>query len=67
MSAQPAETLPTLSPLGVYQAKDDISYKNISFRLTISSYQKTMTDAEVSVMLDAAAKLAHDQFGAEKV
>jgi phenylalanyl-tRNA synthetase beta chain len=67
MSAQPVETLPTLSPLGVYRAKDDISYKNISFRLTISSYQKTMTDAEVSVMLDAAAKLAHDQFGAEKV
>jgi phenylalanyl-tRNA synthetase beta chain len=67
MSAQPEETLPALSPLGVYQAKDDTSHKNVTFRLTVASYQKTMTDAEVSAMLDAAAYKARDELAAERM
>jgi phenylalanyl-tRNA synthetase beta subunit len=66
MSAQPEETLPTLSPLGVYQAENDPSHKNVTFRLTIASYQKTMTDTEVSMMLDAAAAQARHESSAER-
>ncbi|HEX7368041.1 MAG TPA: hypothetical protein VF261_00070, partial [Candidatus Saccharimonadales bacterium] len=63
--AQPEHTLPSLGPLDIYQSKDDQAHKNITLRFTIASYERTLTDAEVHAMLDAAAAAAREKFGAE--
>jgi phenylalanyl-tRNA synthetase beta subunit len=64
---QPANTLPTLSPRGIYQSADDPEHKNITLRLSIASYDRTLTEAVVSTMLEAAAAKAHDELGTERV
>ncbi|HJP96281.1 MAG TPA: phenylalanine--tRNA ligase subunit beta [Candidatus Saccharimonadales bacterium] len=64
---QPENTLPTLSPVDIYQREDDAEHKQITLRLSIASYEKTMTDAEVSKMLDHVAQAAHEAFSAERV
>jgi phenylalanyl-tRNA synthetase beta chain len=67
MKDQSGNILASLGPVAVYQAKDDDAHKNITLRLSIASYQRTMTDAEVASLLDAAAKAAHDKLGAERI
>ena len=37
-----------LSPVDIYQRDDDPSHKQVTLRLTVASYKKTMTDAEVN-------------------
>jgi phenylalanyl-tRNA synthetase beta chain len=66
-SLQPQEVTYSLSPLGIYQPEADASHKNVSFRLEIASYQKTLTDKEVAGLLDAVAAATHEKFGAERV
>lgn len=48
----------TLKPTTVYQAADDLDHKTVTFRYSVASYDKTMTDAEVMAMLDKAAGAA---------
>ncbi len=67
LKVQPEHTLPTLSLLDIYQREDDAEHKQVSFRLAIASYKKTMTDVEVSSLLDVVATAAHEKFGAERV
>jgi phenylalanyl-tRNA synthetase beta chain len=55
---QPQHTLPTLAPVGIYQASDDSTHKNITLRFNLSSYDKTLTDLEVAAMLEAVAQAA---------
>jgi phenylalanyl-tRNA synthetase beta chain len=50
----------------IYQAEGSDS-KNVTFRLSIASHERTMTDAEVSKMLGSIAEKAHEAFGAEVV
>ncbi len=50
----------------IYQAEGSDS-KNVTFRLSIASHERTMTDAEVSKMLGTIAEAAHQAFGAEVV
>jgi phenylalanyl-tRNA synthetase beta chain len=57
----------TLSPLDIYQREDDKEHKQVALRLTVASYEKTMTDAEVAAMLDAVASAVSDQLGAERL
>jgi phenylalanyl-tRNA synthetase beta subunit len=64
---QPDQTKATLSPLGIFQKQDDKSHKNITFRLTISSYEHTLTDAEVTKLLDVVAAEAKTKLQAERV
>jgi phenylalanyl-tRNA synthetase beta chain len=65
--AQPDNTLPKLGFVDIYQADDDVSHKNITFRLTIASYDRTLTDHEVNKLLDAAASAAETKFSAKRV
>lgn len=62
--ARSDKTLSKLGPLDIYQPKDDTENKHVSFRLTVASYEKTMTDAEISKLLDEAAQAALAKFGA---
>jgi phenylalanyl-tRNA synthetase beta chain len=61
-----AETRAILSPVDAYQG-EDTSLKHMTFRLTIASYERTLTDQEVNKLLDDVAAAAHTKFGAERL
>ncbi len=61
---KPYNTLANLSPLDVYQ-KDE-THKNITWRLTIASYERTLTDSEINKLLDEIA-VAAEQLGAQRI
>jgi phenylalanyl-tRNA synthetase beta chain len=63
---QPADSLPTLQPLDIYQKADDTEHKQITLRLTLSNYSRTLTDKEVTKLLDAVTTAAA-QLGASRV
>jgi phenylalanyl-tRNA synthetase beta chain len=63
---QPDNTLPGLRAIDIYQG-DDTKSKNITFRLEISSYEKTLTDQEVNKLLDTVAAAAKEKLGAERL
>ncbi|HVW23354.1 MAG TPA: phenylalanine--tRNA ligase subunit beta [Candidatus Saccharimonadales bacterium] len=54
-------------PLGIYQARDQEGYKNLTFRIELASYERTLTDTEVNKLLDEVAAAAKTQVGAERV
>lgn len=56
-----------LDPLGIYQADDDQAHKNISFRISVTGTNRTLTDKEVAKTVAAIARAAHQQLGAEQV
>ncbi|MEO6761635.1 MAG: phenylalanine--tRNA ligase subunit beta [Candidatus Saccharimonadales bacterium] len=64
---QPDQTLPKLSPRGIYQAADDTEHKQITFRLEIASYDRTLTDQEVNKLLDEVTMAAKAKFNAERI
>ena len=64
---KPEQIFATLGPIDIYQRDDDTEHKQITLRLSIASYEKTMTDQEVNTILDAAAASAKEQFGAERI
>lgn len=66
VKAQPKNTLPTLAPVDIYQ-KDGAKHKNITLRLSIASYDRTLTDAEVNKLLDTIAAAAKTKLGAERI
>jgi len=65
-TAQPDNTLPHLGPRGIYQP-EGADHKNVTFRFEIASYERTLTDAEVTVMLDTAVAAARERYGAERL
>ena len=64
---QPEHTFPALGPVDIYQRPDDTEHKQITLRLSLASYERTLTDEEVSKLLDHIAATAHEQFGAERI
>jgi phenylalanyl-tRNA synthetase beta chain len=63
----PANTLPSLEPIDIYQAENDSTHTNVTIRLSIASYDRTLTDSEVNKLLDEAAVAAKTKFGAERL
>jgi phenylalanyl-tRNA synthetase beta chain len=55
----------TVAPLDIFQKDKD--HKNISFRVTVSSYDKTLTAEEVNKLLDDIAAKANNSLQAERV
>jgi phenylalanyl-tRNA synthetase beta chain len=66
-AAKPANSHFSIAALDIYQRADDLDHQQITFRLTISSTERTMTDQEVTVLLDQLTAGAHDRFNAERV
>jgi phenylalanyl-tRNA synthetase beta chain len=64
---KPDRTRLTVEPLDIYQREDDKKHKQITFRVSVASYEKTLRDAEVGRLLDAVAETAGRQFGAERI
>lgn len=53
-STQPAQTTAKLHTIGIYQP-DDGDTKTVTLRLQVASYERTLTDAEVTAYLDHIA------------
>lgn len=63
----PEQTLTSLSPVDIYQRTDDTAYKQITLRISIASYERTLTDAEVARILDDIAASAKEALQAERI
>ena len=64
---KPDQTRASLSPVDIYQRENDTAHKQITLRLTIANYEKTMTDSEVAKLLDTVAAEVKDKLNAERV
>jgi phenylalanyl-tRNA synthetase beta chain len=62
----PEGTVASLQALDIYKA-DGEDTKNISFRLTIASQERTLKSSEVNSLLDSVADSAAKSFGAERI
>lgn len=60
-------TTPTLEPLDIYQSEEDMDHKNVTFRLSIASHERTLTDKEVNNLLDSIATNAKQELKAERI
>jgi phenylalanyl-tRNA synthetase beta chain len=56
-----------LSPIDIYQRTDDQSSKQITFRVTVASYDKTLRDSEVAEILDYVAQSAAQTLSAQRI
>jgi phenylalanyl-tRNA synthetase beta chain len=65
--AQPEHSTLKIEPLGIYQKPEDKASKRVTLRVTIASYQKTLTDTEVNKMLDTVAEAGAKQLKSERV
>jgi phenylalanyl-tRNA synthetase beta chain len=65
--ALPAQTRATLSPIDIYQRPDDAAHKQITLRLTVASFERTLKAEEVNGMLDVVSAKAKERFGAERI
>ncbi len=67
LKLKPDHSQTTLETLDIYQRQDDTSHKNITLRLNITNYQRTMTDVEVNNLLDKVAEVAKSELQAERL
>lgn len=65
--SRPAHTYMNLAPIDIYQRPDDKEYKQITLRLSLTSYERTLTDEEVSKLLDHVAEVAKQTIQAQRV
>lgn len=63
----PENTLPSLGPVDIYQRQEDPDHKQITLRLGLASYERTLTDQEVAAILDKIAAAAAKELQAERV
>jgi phenylalanyl-tRNA synthetase beta chain len=64
---KPPQSQYTLAPVDIYQRPDDQEHKQITLRLTIASQLKTLTDVEVSALLDHVTSAAQQKFDAQRL
>lgn len=62
-----ADTVSTISPVSIFQKKDDTDYKQVTFRITVNSYLKTLTTEEVNHLLEMVANKASEDYDASRV
>lgn len=64
---KPAHSTFSLSPVDIYKRSDSDDTRQITMRLTISSYERTLTDGEITQLLDTTAVVAAAKLGAQRV
>lgn len=65
--AAPRQVLANVSPVDIYQRPDDTAHKQITLRISVASYERTLTDAEVARILDDIAASARETLHAERI
>jgi len=63
----PQQSLTDLAPVDIYQRPDDTAHKQITLRISVASYDRTLTDAEVAHVLDDIASSAQETLHAERI
>lgn len=63
----PEQTLTDVSPVDIYQRTEDTAHKQVTLRISIASYERTLTDAEVAHLLDSIAARAKEKMQAERI
>ena len=56
-----------LEPLTIYQSEDDAAQKTITWRLTFTSHERTLTDKDIEPVMQQIEQAAKDRWGAEIV
>lgn len=56
-----------IEPISIYRSDDHLGQKTVTLRLTITSYEKTLTDKDVSVILDYVANDTKEKLGAVRI
>lgn len=64
---KPDQTLFTLESVDIYQRPDDTEHKQVTLRLTIASYERTLKAEEVNTLLDTVAAKAKERLSAERI
>jgi phenylalanyl-tRNA synthetase beta chain len=64
---KPEQSVLSVSPLDIYQREDDTEYKQVTFRISIASYLKTLTDQEMSSILTTLDIATQQKFAASRV
>jgi phenylalanyl-tRNA synthetase beta chain len=62
---KPEQTFAELGPVDIYQK--EIDTKNITLRLQIASYERTLTDAEINELFDEVGASIKAKLGAERI
>jgi phenylalanyl-tRNA synthetase beta subunit len=63
----PEQTLTDVSPIDIYRRAEDAAHKQVTLRISIVSYERTLTDAEVAHLLDTIAARAKEKMQAERI
>lgn len=64
---QSKETLVHLTPIDIYQRDDDPEHKQITFRVSMTNYSRTLTDEEGTKVLDHIAEKAKHELVADRI
>ncbi len=64
---RPTNSSSIINPIDIYQPEKDNNYKNISFRISISSYERTLIAEEVNSLLDRIAETAKSGLGVDRI
>lgn len=64
---KPPETLAAIRPVDIYQRDNDKDHKQVTLRLIIASYERTMTAEEVNGLLNEVAQAAKEKYRAERI
>jgi len=68
VTAQQSEnTIASVVPIDIYQREDQPEYKQITVRVSLASYEKTLRDAEMARLLEAVTDVATQQLTAERI
>lgn len=67
LEQRPTNSVVTMSLVDIYQRPDDLEHKQITFRVSVASRQRTMTDAELTTLVDAVSQRVLETFQAEKI
>lgn len=62
----PEHSLPQLAVVDIYQGNDTAT-KNVTFRFTLASYERTLTDNEMSKLLDEMSARVTTKLSAERL
>lgn len=65
--AQPKNSASEINITDIFQKEDEQTHKQITVRLEIASFDRTLTDKEVNALLGVVANSAHDNFGADRI
>jgi phenylalanyl-tRNA synthetase beta chain len=64
---KPDNTIVIVTPLDIYQSEKDPDHKNLTFRLSFTSDERTLTDKEAGTVLDQVAMATKSNLDADRL